>query len=427
MRIISRKRLAVAALLVGAALGANAQSAKQYEVTKPIKIEWWHALESQYAPLVERVVAEFERQNPLIDVEAIYQGSYKDLNEKLIAAHAAGVTLPAVTVANTPYIAEYGASGVCEVLDPYIKATKFDLGDFGSGLKVASSYGGKQVSLPFLISTQIMFYNKDMAKAEKIKLPETWAEMDSFMQKASRVSGGVTERYATVIPGWDQWYFETFFLNNGIAIVNKDGETTDLGAPAAIAVASKLKQWCDSKYAYWAYGKDASSVMRQNFIEGKTFSVIHTTSLYNMYATNCKFEVGMHYLPGAKTRDSEIGGCVLLIPRKNSQEVKNAGWKLLSFLTGKEVNMLWARETGYMPTRNSVTRTSEGKAFLAEKPAFKAVFDNLDHINPRIQHTAYSALSKIWMQELAKVIIEGGDVAQAMKKASILIDEALQD
>nr|HPG87803.1 extracellular solute-binding protein [Spirochaetales bacterium] len=141
MRIISRKRLAVAALLVGAALGANAQSAKQYEVTKPIKIEWWHALESQYAPLVERVVADFERQNPLIDVEAIYQGSYKDLNEKLIAAHAAGVTLPAVTVANTPYIAEYGASGVCEVLDPYIKATKFDLGDFGSGLKVASSYG----------------------------------------------------------------------------------------------------------------------------------------------------------------------------------------------------------------------------------------------------------------------------------------------
>jgi len=146
-----------------------------------------------------------------------------------------------------------------------------------------------------------------------------------------------------------------------------------------------------------------------------------------MYATNCDFEVGMHYLPGAKTRDSEIGGCVLLIPRKNSQEVKNAAWKLLSYLTGKDVNMLWARETGYMPTRNSVTRTSEGKAFLAEKPAFKAVFDNLDHINPRIQHTAYTALSKIWMQELAKVIIEGGDVAQAMRKASILIDEALQD
>lgn len=415
------------ALMAGAALCVGAQSAKSYEVTKPIKIQWWHALESQYAPLIDRVIADFERQNPLIKVEAVYQGSYKDLNEKLIAAHAAGTTLPALTVANTPYVAEYGASGVCENLDPYIKATKFDIADFGAGLRQASSFGGKQVSLPFLISTQIMFYNKDMADAEKIRLPETWAEMDAFMKKASKVSGGTTQRYATVFPGWDQWYFETFFLNNGVNIVNPDKETTDLGAPAAIAVASKLKQWCDDKTAYWAYGKDASSVMRQNFIDGKTFSVIHTTSLYNMYASNCSFNVGMHYLPGAKTRDSEIGGCVLLIPRKTSQEAKNAAWKLLTYLTGKDVNMLWARETGYMPTRNSVTKTAEGKAFLAEKPAFKAVFDNLDHINPRIQHPAYTALSKIWMQELAKVIIEGGDMQGAMAKASKLIDEALQD
>jgi ABC-type glycerol-3-phosphate transport system substrate-binding protein len=416
--------LSLAAL---SALGASAQDAKKYEVKAPIKIQWWHALEAQYAPLVERVIADFEKQNPNIDVEAIYQGSYADLNEKLIAAQAAGMGLPALTVANTPYVAAYGDSGVCEVLDPYIAATKFDIGDFGAGLRVASSYQGKQVSLPFLISTQIMFYNKDMADAEKIKLPETWGEMDAFMKKAAKVSGGAAQRYATVFPGWDQWYFETFFLNNGVKIVSKDGQTTDLAGDKAIEIAKKMKQWCDEKSAYWAYGKDASGLMRQNFIDGKAFSVIHTTSLYNLYASTCKFKVGMHYLPGAQARDSEIGGSVLLIPAKNGQEVKNAAWKLLSYLTGKEVNMLWARETGYMPTRNSVTKTAEGKAFLAEKPAFKAVFDNLDHIYPRIQHPAYSALAKVWMQELAKVIIEGGDVDAAMKKAAILIDEALQD
>ncbi len=167
--------------------------------------------------------------------------------------------------------------------------------------------------------------------------------------------------------------------------------------------------------------------MRQNFLDGKAFSVVHTTSLYEMYATNAKFKVGMHYLPGNVTRKSEIGGCVILIPAKNKQDVKNAAWKLLSYLTSKEVNMLWAKETGYMPTRNSVLQTSEAKAFLEEKPAFKAVFDNLNNINPRIQHPAYAALSKIWMQELAKVIIEGGDVDSSMKKMAQLINEALED
>ncbi len=423
-----RQAVAALALAALAAAGAGAQDAKKYEVKAPVKIQWWHALEAQYAPLVDKVVADFEKANPNIDVEAVYQGAYKDLNEKLIAAQAAGTTLPGLTVANTPLVAEYGASGLCEVLDPYIKATGFDVKDFGPGLVASTSYGGKQVSLPFLISTQIMFYNKDMADAEKIKLPETWAQMDEFMKKASKkAADGSAQRYATVIPGWDQWYFEPFYLNAGVSLVNKDMETTVLGGAKAVAVAKKLKQWCDEKSAYWAYGKDASSVMRQNFIDGKTFSVIHTTSLYNMYADNCKFKVGMHYLPGDAKRDSEVGGSVLLIPAKNSQEVKNAAWKLLTYLTSKEVNMYWARGTGYMPTRESVTKTAEGQAFLKEKPAFKAVFDNIGHIYPRIQHPAYSAFAKIWMQEMAKVIIEGGDMEAAMKKAVVLLDEALQD
>lgn len=422
-----RNAVVAFSLLSLAAAGLSAQSASKYEVKAPIKIQWWHALESQYAPLIEKVVADFEKENPNIDVEAIYQGSYADLNQKLIAAQAAGTNLPAITVANTPYVAQYGESGLCENLDPYIKATKFDVNDFGAGLRTASSYDGKQVALPFLISTQIFFYNKDMADAEGIKLPQTWAEMDAFMAKATKTSGGKTTRYATVFPGWDQWYFEPFYLNNGVKIVNGDKATTDLGDKKAIEIAKKLKGWCDKGQAYWAFGKDGSTGMRQNFIDGKAFSVIHTTSLYNMYVDNCKFKVGMAYLPGGTSRNTEIGGCVLLIPAKNSQDVKNAAWKFMTYLTGKKVNMLWARETGYMPTRNSVTKTQEGKDFLKEKPAFKAIFDNLDHIYPRIQHPAYSALSKIWMNEMAKVIIEGGDVQSSMTKAAQLINEALED
>ena len=426
-----RRTQAAAAVLCLRALasaGVFAQDAKKYEVKAPIKIQWWHALESQYLPLVDKIVADFEKANPLIDVEAIYQGAYKDVNEKLIAAQAAGTTLPALTVANTPLVAEYGASGLCENLEPYAKATGFDVKDFGDGHIASTSYEGKQVALPFLISTQIMFYNKDMADAEKIKLPETWAEMDAFMKKASKkAADGTVQRYATVIPGWDQWYFEPFYLNAGVALVNKDRQSTDLGGAKALEIAKKMKQWCDEKSAYWAYGKDASSVMRQNFIDGKTFSVIHTTSLYEMYSQNCKFKVGMQYLPGNARRDSEVGGSVLLIPAKNPQDVKNAAWKFLSYLTSNEVNMYTARGTGYIPTRISVTKSAEGKAFLAEKPAFKAVFDNLGHIYPRIQHPAYTAFAKIWMQEMAKSIIEGGDMEAAMKKAVPLLDEALAD
>ena len=252
-----------------------------YEVTEPITIKWWHALEDQYSGIVDQVVTDFNNSQDLITVEAEYIGSYSKLNEALVAAHAAGTGLPAITVANTPYVAEYGAGGLTENLDPYIKATGYDVEDFGNGMLEAAKYNGTQVSLPFLISTQIMYYNKDKVDEMGITLPETWADMDAFME-AGTVKGadGSTEMYATIIPGWDQWYFETFYLNQGVKIINDDQTTTDLGGEKAVEIAGKIKEWCDNGYTYWTgTADDASSNMRQNFISGKALYVVHTTSL----------------------------------------------------------------------------------------------------------------------------------------------------
>ena len=318
----------------GEATETEAQKADpaKYEVTEPITIKWWHALEDQYSSIVEQVVNDFNSSQDLITVEAEYIGSYSELNEALVAAHAAGAGLPAITVANTPYVAGYGASGLTENLDPYIAATGYDIEDFGNGMIEAAKYNGTQVSLPFLISTQIMYYNKDKVDELGIKLPETWADMDEFMEAGTvKAADGTTEQYATIIPGWDQWYFETFYLNQGVKIINDDQVSTDLNGDKAVEIASKLKEWCDNGYTYWTgTAGDASSNMRQNFISGKALSVVHTTSLYNTYVDQVDFEVGMHWLPGAETKNQEIGGCVVLIPSKNDQATKNAAWQLCS-------------------------------------------------------------------------------------------------
>jgi len=308
------------------------------------------------------------------------------------------------------------------------KATGFDLNDFGEGMIKASSYNKKQVSLPFLISTQVMYYNKDMAKKKGVEIPSQFKDMDQFLSKVSEVSGGNTKVWGTIIPGWDQWYFETFFLNNGVNIVNKNGTSTDLGGKASVATTKAIGDWIKKGYAYFAVGKDASSQMRQNFIDGNAFSVIHTSSLYNTYVQKCKnFEVGMAWLPAAKTRKQEIGGCVLLIPSKNSQAVKNAAWQFLSYLCSKDINMKWAEGTGYMPTRKSVLNTAEGKDFLQRKPAFKCIFDNLDNIYPRIQNKNWNQLASIWMNYLSEFYNNNVNIDKNIKQMAMEIDEVLED
>lgn len=416
--------------------GANASSAaapasseavdpSKYEVTEPITITWWHALESQYDELVADVVKKFNATQKLITVEAQYIGSYKDINEALVAAHAAGTGLPAVAVANTDYVASYGDSGLYENLDPYIAGTDYDVDDFSAGLLLSSQYKGKQVALPFLHSTQVIYYNKTMADANGWKIPEKIEDFTPFLAEVHSKKG----IYGTVVPGWDQWYFETLYLNEGVQIITGDNDC-DLNGDAALGVTKMIKGWCDAGDAYFASGTDASATMRQNFYDQKTFSVMHTSSLYNNYVSKCpNFEVGMAWYPAATTGDknSEVGGCVLGIPSKNDQATKNAAWQFLQFLCGKEVNMEWAEGTGYLPTRNSVLDTEEGKKFLEKKPAFQCIFDNLNLINPRIQNAAWSELATTWKNYMEIMMNQGGDITSGSNDMVTEINEILED
>lgn len=416
--------------------GANASSAaapassevadpSKYEVTEPITITWWHALESQYDELVADVVKKFNATQKLITVEAQYIGSYKDINEALVAAHAAGTGLPAVAVANTDYVASYGDSGLYEDLDPYIAGTDYDVDDFSAGLLLSSQYNGKQVALPFLHSTQVIYYNKTMADANGWKIPEKIEDFTPFLAEVHSKKG----IYGTVVPGWDQWYFETLYLNEGVQIITGDNDC-DLNGDTALGVTKMIKGWCDAGDAYFASGTDASATMRQNFYDQKTFSVMHTSSLYNNYVSKCPdFEVGMAWYPAATTGDknSEVGGCVLGIPSKNDQATKNAAWQFLQFLCGKEVNMEWAEGTGYLPTRNSVLNTEEGKKFLEKKPAFQCIFDNLNLINPRIQNAAWSELATTWKNYMEIMMNQGGDITSGSNDMVTEINEILED
>lgn len=135
----------------------------------------------------------------------------------------------------------------------------------------------------------------------------------------------------------------------------------------------------------------------------------------------------MAWLPATDTRKQEIGGCVLLIPAKNDQQTKNAAWQFLSYLCSKDINMKWAEGTGYMPTRKSVLETQEGKDFLARKPAFKAIFDNLDNIYPRIQNKNWNQLAKIWMNYLSEFYNNGQDINKGIPQMAEEINEVLED
>ena len=404
-----------------------------YEVTEPITIQWWHAHEDQFNEYIDYMIQKFNEENPLITVEPIYIGGYSDINTQLIAANAAGAEqVPALCTCNTSYPAQYGAAGICEDLTPYIEAYHYDVADFGEGLIASTSYEGKQICLPYLISTQCLYYNKTEAEALGVTIPKTFDEMDAFLEKVTVFNeDGTTKRYGIAIGGWDYWYYEMLYKNNGVNVINEDGLTTDVNGEAAMAITSKIKEWCDKGYAYYAYGTGASTNMRQAFWDGNIFSVTHTSSLYDTYVQNANgFEVGMAWLPGGndgETFKSEVGGAAILIPAKASQAQKNAAWQFLMFMTSPEINLYWADKTGYFPTRQSVLATDAVKEYLERKPAMENIMSMSSWINPRNQHPAYDTVANLWRNALSLVFVEGAPVESTLNDLAVEITETLED
>ncbi len=426
----------ISLLLVGlmalSMVGALAEDTTPYAVTEPITIQWWHAHEDQFTDQINYMVEEFQKQNPNITVEAIYQGSYGEINEKFVAAVAAG-QVPALVTANTSYPAVYGSQGLAEKLDPYIEAYEYNLADFGEGLIASTSFEGEQVSLPYLISTQVMYYDKTAATEEGIEMPKTLADMDAFLEKATVFNeDGTTKRYGTIFAGWDYWYFEMLFKNNGVETVLADGLTTDVNSEESVAITTKMKEWIDKGYAYFAYGSNSSTDMREKFWNREAFSVFHTSSLYDTYVTQVGdgFEVSMAWLPGGndgETFKSEVGGAAILIPAKASQAQKNAAWQFLMFMTSPEMNLYWADATGYFPTRQTVKETPEYQEYLERKPAMAPIVDMAEWINPRNQHPAYHNVAGKWADALFSIFNEGAPVQDTLDALAEEITEILED
>lgn len=430
MKRVSAVMLAVLVMLL--AFQVAAADVSRFEVTEPITITWWHAHEDQWHPYLQYMVERFNEENPLITVEPVYIGSYTEINTQLIAAVASG-DVPALCTANTSYPPSYGAAGICEVLDPYIEAYGFDIEDFGEGLIASTTYDGQQICLPYLISTQVMFYNKTAAEEEGITMPRTFDEMDEFLEKATLFNeDGTTARYGTVIAGWDYWYYEMLYKNNGVQVILEDGSGTDVNSEQAVYITSKIKEWIDKGYTYYAYGTAASANMRQLFWDGKAFSVFHTSSLYDTYVEQTKdsFEVGMAWLPGGMDGESfksEVGGSVILIPAAASQRQKNAAWQFMMFMASPEINLYWADKTGYFPVRQSVVDTPEYAEYLERKPEMQNVVSMSSWINPRNQHPAYDAIANEWRHALARIFNEGAPIQSTLDELAEIIEEILED
>ena len=419
------------ALLMTLSLSAALAENNPYAVTEPITIEWWHSNEDQYTEDINVLCEKFHEQYPLITVIPRYIGSGTVLAENLIAAHAAD-SVPAVSQVNVGYLAEYFDSGVCTDLEPYLEAYGVDTNDFVKGYRETATRkeDGHMYSLPFLASTQVIYYNKTVAQNEGITLPEKWEDMDAFMQKTTKFNDdGTTARWAMIFAGWGAQYFETFFTNYGVEIIKEDG-TSGVADEKSIEITKQIREWIDKGYCYWAYGSGASTNMRQHFWDQEVFGVVHTCSLITTYRDkiNGAFEFDISGFPAVGDKAyTLLSGNHLVIPKKASQAQKNAGFLFANWVTSGEASLFWAEISGYMPGRYSAMQGEAYDALIEKTPAYQGMFAGVDNILPQDSRTYYSSCTNEWMKSLGLIFCENAPVEATLQECAERINEILED
>jgi len=399
---------------------------------KVVEIEFWYSFEEFMREPILADIANFEAANPGVKVIASYAGSYSESNQKLLAAHAAGV-VPTVQQTRQPEIATFAANGVIYPIDEYIAANGDDMSNYAAGMYAAFSYEGKQYGVPAFCSVcPTMFYNKTLCEQEGIEIPKTWDEMDAYLRKATvKDEAGNTVRYGLSLAGWGTAYFGPIWYANGASVYTDDSMTEcALGSEESLAVINTLKGWIDEGLVKWYYGSGASASMRQALIDGTTMANFHTCAVFDVYKTGLAangWEVGTAFNPAGVITTADLGGSGLTIMAKATPEQREYGYKLIKWLSSPSANMIITRATGYLPVTKDCLESEDCAAWLEENPCLVELYENLDYVKAVPSNTQWSNISTKWQDAMALIFNEGADVQETVDFMVEEINELLAD
>jgi multiple sugar transport system substrate-binding protein len=322
-------------------------------------IEYWHINSATFgAQAVTQAIEAFEAQNPDVRVvERFQEGSYGGLLTNLQAAIAAG---------RPPAVAQIGYNFRLFAFDelPHVPIESFsDRDDYDAFvdtfidgvLGLGTDDAGVLRAVPFAVSVPMLYYNADVfreAGLDPDAPPTTWAEV----REAARVIQAETGRFGIGIQvsSSNNWVPQGLIESNQGEILSADGQIR-VDEPEVIEV-----------YEFWqALALEDGTLpvvtdaeQEQAFLAGQLGMYIRTSASLANYMAQSDFDMRTAMFPtwGDKPRRIPSGGNALFVFATDPAE-QQAAFEFIAFLTSREGQTIWVRDTGTCPWRRASRTT----------------------------------------------------------------------
>ncbi|SER56963.1 multiple sugar transport system substrate-binding protein [Gracilibacillus ureilyticus] len=401
------------------------ESAGEEASSEPVEVEFWHAMSGPHEEAIKAFVEQFNNEHENITVKPVNQGSYDDLEQKIMAGAKAKL-LPTLAQAVTNVVPEYIGNDFITPLNEFIEdgeigLSEEELADYVDVFKESSSWDGTYYSLPFSKSTRILFYNTGLLEEHGLEVPETWEDIRTI---AETVTGD-----GVVGMGFENSYeseFQALLKQLGGTYIDEASNEAQFASAEGIEAMTMIKDMIDEGIARTA-GED--DYMSNPFGRGDVAMYIGSSAGIPHVASAAEgnIEWSATTLP---TLDGEAattfaGNDIVMFNQAEEAEQK-AAWEFIKFLTSPEVTAEWSMKSGYLPVRYSAQETPDYKTFVEENPEYKAGTEQFDagFFIARVQ--GGDAVRNIVLEETELILLGEKTVEEGLQSAQDRANETLQ-
>ena len=381
---MTRISLASAAAL---AIFANAASAQT-------EISWWHAMGGALGDTVNQIATDFNASQSDYVITPVFKGTYEEALTAGIAAFRAGEQPNILQVFDAGAATVIAAQGATiPVQDLLIdNGVDFNIEDYISGVRYFyADSEDKMIGMPFNSSSPIMYYNMQALEAAGVTPPKTYEEFETVTAPALVEAG-----YIPLAQSHSPWiWVENFMSRHDLPFATNDNGYTGLdtqilvNSPELKMHWSKVKEWRDAGFYEW-YGA-AWNDNQKPFEEGKVAIWMGSSGSFGgLSKLDLPFDFSATVLPYWESVTTEpkqtfIGGAALFAMSGKSDAENAATAAFFQYLTSPETQVMWHKETGYVPVTTAAYEMAKAEGYYDELPAAEVGIEQLSL--PAGEHT----------------------------------------
>jgi multiple sugar transport system substrate-binding protein len=387
----------------------------------PVTINFWHGQNDASAPVVEDLVAEFERthQNIRVDMSG---GVLSDaMLQKVLAALAAG---------SYPDVAYIFGSDLANIArSPKVVDMSGALGDtdYWPSVLEAVTVNGKVRAAPALVDSLAVVCNKAVFENAGLDLPEEGWRWKDFVATAKALTDEEAGTFGTGWPGAGDedtvWRLWPLVWDAGGDVVAPGGRGIGF-ADAGVRALQVVRDLARDRSVY-IDPKSGSEQMYQVFNSGRMGMVV--TGPWQLSDIG---EAGIDYevvpLPTFSGKPVTISGPDTWTLFDNGPARADAARTFVQWLIAPEQDVRWALGVGSLPLSRKAERSPEWSKYAAETPGLKVFATALESARVRPVHPSYPDISQALAQAITSVLLGKSTPEDAMRTCADEADASLR-